>query len=200
MQCHESGEYVATHFRYPLIYGPRQPIPIEWRLMRRVLDGRRYIVLPDDGLLLLSRGYSQNMAHAVLLAVDKPKVSGGQIYNCADVKQFTLAQWAQLILNKMDAQLEVIGTPGVYPYTARDFFIGKEVMNHQLFDVYKIRSELGYADVVPPIKGLSETVKWYLDNPPDFDAEYDADLQAHYRYRRRIGIIGPHLQRRIMEG
>ena len=67
---HEAGYYVATHLRYPLIYGPRRLIPMEWRVM----DGRKYIVLPDGGLVLLSRGYSQNMAHAVLLAVDKPDV------------------------------------------------------------------------------------------------------------------------------
>ena len=86
----------------------------------------------------------------------------------------------QLILNKIDAQLEIIGTPGDYAYTAYDFLIEKEGMNHQLFDIYKIRSELGYADVVPLIKGLSEKLKRHLDKPPDFDSEIDADLKPHY--------------------
>ena len=69
LEHHEAGDYAATHLRYPLIYGPRQLVPMEWRVMRRVLDGRG-VVLPDDGHILFSRGYAVNMAHAVLLAAD----------------------------------------------------------------------------------------------------------------------------------
>ena len=30
----------ATHFRYPLVYGPHQLVPREWMIVRRLLDGR----------------------------------------------------------------------------------------------------------------------------------------------------------------
>lgn len=33
----------ATHFRYPWIYGPDQPTPWEWSIVRRVVDGRRSV-------------------------------------------------------------------------------------------------------------------------------------------------------------
>lgn len=42
----------ATHFRYPFVYGPYQGAPREWSVVRRVLDGRRRIVLADGGLTL----------------------------------------------------------------------------------------------------------------------------------------------------
>lgn len=200
MAQHDAGAYVATHLRYPLIYGPRQLIPMEMRVMRRVLDGRKHIVVPDDGLVLLSRGYAVNMAHAVLLAVDQPDAAGGQIYNCADIHQLTLAQWIEAVVAAMDGTLELIGIPGPYAYPARDLLIGRAVMNHQLFDVHKIRAELGYTDVVAPIEGITDTVKWYLENPPKLDAEYEADLAAHYKtedelaeldaaYRARLGEV-----------
>ena len=54
MARHNAGAYIATHLRYPLIYGPRQLVPMEWRVMRRIMDGRTFIVLPDDGHLLFS--------------------------------------------------------------------------------------------------------------------------------------------------
>src|SRR5919202_1497911 len=72
----------AAHFRYPYVYGPYQLVPREWCIMRRILDKRPYIILPDGGLMLSTHGYAANLAHAVLLAVDKPEASAGQIYNC----------------------------------------------------------------------------------------------------------------------
>jgi nucleoside-diphosphate-sugar epimerase len=194
---HEAGSYVATHLRYPLIYGPRQLIPMEWRVMRRILDGRKHIVVPDDGQVLLSRGYAVNMAHAVLLAVDQPEASGGKIYNCADVHQFTLAQWVEVIIDAMGGALEVVGIPGPYAYPARDFLIGKAVINHQLFDVHRMRADLGYTDIVPPLEGLAETVRWYRDNPPELDAEYEADLAAHYRTEDELTAINAEFTARL---
>ena len=73
----------ATHFRYPLLYGPYQVAPREWCIVRRILDGRP-IIMPDDGLTLNHSAYVENAAHAVLLAVDRPVKARGQIYNIGD--------------------------------------------------------------------------------------------------------------------
>src|SRR6185503_16533317 len=40
----------ATHLRYPYVYGPHQLVPREWCVVRRILDGRREIILAEDGL------------------------------------------------------------------------------------------------------------------------------------------------------
>src|SRR5205814_1479932 len=63
----------AAHLRYPYAYGPYQLVPREWSIVRRVLDGRRRMVVADDGLTLHHHGYTVNLAHAVLLAVDHPE-------------------------------------------------------------------------------------------------------------------------------
>ncbi len=199
MAGHAAGSYVATHLRYPVIYGPRQLIPMEWRVMRRVLDGRKHIVLPDDGLLLLSRGYAVNMAHAVLLAVDRPEAAGGQIYNAADTHQFTQAQWVEAVVAAMDGTLEIVGVPGPFAYPARDLMIGRIDVHHQLFDTHKIRAELGYTDLVAPLEGLAETVRWYRENPPDLDAEYEADLASHYETEDELAALDAAHRRRLAE-
>ena len=57
----------ATHFRYPYVYGPYQPMPREWCIVRRIRDGRPVIVLPEDGLTLATNGYAANLAPAAAL-------------------------------------------------------------------------------------------------------------------------------------
>jgi nucleoside-diphosphate-sugar epimerase len=189
MAQHAAGRYHGVHLRYPLIYGPRQPMPTEWWVMRRILDGRRHIVLADGGLTLFVRGYSGNMAHAVLLAVDRPEIAGGKIYNCGDVRQFTIAQWVEAIGRAMGAELEVISVPAEYAYPARDLTIRPKHSHHHLFDLFKLRCELGYADKVEPLEALSRTVRWYLDNRPAETAEQRADYAVHYRTEDEMARI-----------
>ena len=80
---------------------------------------------------------------------------------------------------------------------ARDFLIGKAVINHQLFDVHRMRADLGYTDIVPPLEGLAETVRWYRDNPPELDAEYEDDLAAHYRTEDELVAINAEFTARL---
>lgn len=186
MEAHASGRYVATHFRYPVVYGPRQITPTVWWVMRRVLDKRPYMVLPDGGLSLITRGYTENVAHAVLLAVDQPEAAGGQIYNCGDEQQLSIAQWVETVAQCMDAEIEIIGVPDAYAYPARRLMIFHGSAHHQLFDLYKIRSELGYRDPVPVADAMARTVRWYRDNPPAQNPESEAELAADYRTEDEI--------------
>lgn len=49
----------ATHFRYPWIYGEDSLSLWDYLIVKRLLDGRTKIILPDNGLTLISRGYSR---------------------------------------------------------------------------------------------------------------------------------------------
>ena len=181
MQGHAAGHYQATHFRYPVVYGPRQITPTAWTIMRRIMDGRRAIVLPEGGLSLVTRGYSENVAHAVLLAARQPAVAAGQIYNCADEVQFTLAQWVQIVAECMGAELEVVSVPDRFAHPARTLLLFNGPAQHHVFDLYKVKSELGYRDRVPALAAMRRTVRWYQDNPPTVGEEFEAELAADYR-------------------
>jgi len=181
LAAHEAGDYVVTHLRYPIIYGPRQLRPAEWQIIARVRDGRRHVVVPDSGLTLITRGYSENMAQAVLLAVDHPETAGGRIYNCGDVHQLTLAQWIEVIARELGSELELISVPGPLAYPARDILINRRISHHQLFDMHAIRADLGYRDHVSPLDALRSTVRWYLEHPPEETGEMKANRAAHYR-------------------
>ena len=129
MQGHAEGRYNATHFRCPVAYGPRQLTPTVWTIMRRFM-------LPDGGLTLTPRGYAENVAHAVLLAAKQADVSAGQIYNCADETQFSMAQWVEVVAKAIDGEIEIISVPHRYAHTARSLLVLFEASNHQFFDLY----------------------------------------------------------------
>lgn len=186
MAGHAAGHYSGTHFRYPVVYGPRQLTPAIWTIMRRFMDDRPYIVLPDGGLTLTTRGYSENVAHAVLLAAAQPDAAAGQTYNCGDDLQLTFAQWVEVIAKAMGEEIEIVGVPDAYAYPARDLMMFFGPANHQIFDLYKIRSELGYKDKVSPLDAIARTARWYRDNPPDEKPEYTAAILENYRLEDEI--------------
>ena len=86
----------AAHFRYPYLYGPYQPAPREWSVVRRILDGRRRIVVADEGLTLHHHCYTENCAAAVVLGIEHPDRSAGTIFNVADEEVLTIRQVVEL--------------------------------------------------------------------------------------------------------
>ena len=188
MKGHHDGQYNATMYRYPVIYGPRQLGSALLPVLRRIKDNRPYMVLPDGGLTLVSRGYAQNMAHAVLLSVDRPEESAGQIYNCGDDRQFSIRQWVRMIARIMDYDLEIIGLPDPLSYSARDLIPFRCTSHHQLMDTFKIKSQLGYKDLVSPLDALPKVIQWCLENPlPEKPASGgDGDDPLNYRAEDRL--------------
>ena len=86
----------AAHFRYPYLYGPLQPVPREWLVVRRILDGRDRMIIADEGLTLHHQGYTENAAAAVLLAIEHPERSAGTIFNIGDEEVLTVRQMIEL--------------------------------------------------------------------------------------------------------
>ncbi len=172
MGFHKAGHYNATTFRYPMVYGPNAIGSLEWLIMKRVQDKRKQIALADNGMTVVSRGYAENMAHAVLLAVDKPDASAGKIYNCADDQALTVGAWAQMIARCMDWEFEICGIPEAYAHTSRDFLPLDTSTNHQLMDLYNIKHDLGYRDLVPMQEAIPRTVAWMLKHRPANDGKF----------------------------
>ena len=176
----------VTHYRYPLVYGPWQLTPTAfWWVMQRCLDRRPCVVLPNNGLALTTRGYSENLAHAVLLAVDQPQASAGQIYNCGDERQFTFAQWVGLVAEAMEWELEILSAPGQYATSARDLLHVNGRGLHQYLDLSKICRQLGYSDRVDAVKAVRQTVQWFKDHPPE-NQDYVEGLRAHYEVEDQL--------------
>ncbi len=172
MAGHAAGHYNATTFRYPMVYGPNAIGSLEWQIIKRAKDKRRQIALPDGGMTIISRGYAENMAHAVLLAVDKPEASAGKIYNCADEQGVTVAQWVQMIARCLDWKFEICTIPDAYAHTTRDMLPLDTATYHQIMDLYNIKRDLGYRDVTPLVDAISTTVEWMIKHRHDNEGRY----------------------------
>lgn len=161
-ELHRRGAFDATYFRYPSIYGPRQTAPSEWSVIRRIRDGRPFMILPDRGLLVFSRAAARNAAHAVLAAVDQPAKAAGRVYNCSDHEVLSLHQWMWTIADLMGARLEMVSLPFELATMAHGL---ARCPSHVIVDSNRLRDELGYRDIVSFREGMAETIAWYEEHP-----------------------------------
>ncbi|HZQ57629.1 MAG TPA: hypothetical protein VFA84_06325 [Acidimicrobiales bacterium] len=153
----------AAHFRYPYVYGPYQLAPREWLVVRRILDGRQRMVVPDDGLTLHHHGFTENLAHAVLLAVDHDGASG--IFNVGDEEVLTVRQVIDVIATELGHPLELVSMPFDIAVPARPL-IAQPLPTHRVMDLGRVRGELGYRDVVPARRAVALSARWLADHPP----------------------------------
>ncbi len=183
MQAHQEGHYNATHFRYPIVYGPRHIGPPEWCIIRRIRDGRRQLIVPGGGMTLLSKGFAENIAHGIMLAVDNPTASAGQIYNICDERILSNREWIRLVAQVMNHEFEFIEIP--FDVLPTGFHVAPTQTlfpYHRVMDITKIKQQLGYQDVVPAESAIELTVKWYLENPLPPGGELEKNLGDPFDY------------------
>lgn len=157
-----------TIVRYPALYGPGDTTPREWYYVRQALDRRPVVIAPCGGQALFSRGYVENMAHAVRLAIEKPPPRE-RVLNAADTGQFTVRQIIEAVAAFLDHRWEVIDLPDellpphqpsqAFPYSMDPYHIRP----HLLLDTTRLRADLGYDDVVSPVAALEATVRWPVE-------------------------------------
>jgi nucleoside-diphosphate-sugar epimerase len=188
LQAHPGG----TVFRYPYVYGAYQIRPREWSIIRRILDGRRQILVPHHGLHLSTHGWAGNLAHAVLLAVDKPAASAGKIYNCGDLEQLTLGQVVQVIAKALGREIEVVPIPYEVPGDHRKLVLSS--LGHQLLDLSAIRTDLGYSDLLGVREALALTTNWYVANPPPGGGDIERTLGDAFDYAAEDRLIAAYRQ------
>jgi nucleoside-diphosphate-sugar epimerase len=171
----------ATHFRYPYIYGPNQVVPREWSVVKRVLDRRKILILADGGRSVDTVAYVENVAHAVLLAVDHIDVSAGTVYNVGDDELYSRGQVARIIADELGHTFEIINLPAEVARPAYPT-LQHHSTQHRVVDTTRIRTELGYSDLVAPLEALRRTVRWQVEHLPGEHARLMEVLQDPFDY------------------
>ena len=213
LSMHDARNFNVTYFGYPNQYGPRQPGPMEWNIMHRLLDGRRKFLLLEGGLHIRQRPYVENIAYGVLLAIEKPEVAAGKFYASAEDAMPTDRYRLQMIVEAMGidwSEIETysfpheLGIPAWW-WGAGDFNYALEGrpprMRNTNVSADKLKRELGYYDLVPLDEAYRRTVQWLLDNeeaqreaeeqlgdPFDYEAE-DAYIEAYKEYAEKLDNI-----------
>jgi hypothetical protein len=139
--------------------------------------------------LLRRRGYSRNVAHALLLAVDKPAESSGQIYNIRDEQQYSQRQQVEFIARHLKHEWELVEVPPALAQRVYKGGAGTFMPPIIEFDIGKIKTQLGYRDIVPPAEGLAATVDWLVANRPEPDGEIERQLGDPFAYAAEDALI-----------
>jgi nucleoside-diphosphate-sugar epimerase len=196
MEAHRAGHFNATHLRYPIVYGPLHLGPPEWPMMRRVRDGRRRLIVPGAGATVLSRGFSRNLVHAIMLAHDHPDLSAGQIYNICDDGLLSNRQWIGLLSQLLGHEFELVDVP--FSFLPKGFRATATQLLypfHRVMDTTRVKTHLGYREVVSVEQALEQTVKWYTDHPLAPGCEEEQNVGDPYDYTYEDALMDIYAKR-----
>ena len=178
----------AAHFRYPYVYGPHQLTPREWCVVRRALDGRRQMIVADGGLTLHHHGYTENLAHAVLLAVAQPDNAAGKVFNVGDAEVLTVRQVIELICAELDHEMEIVSLPFELALPALPM-LAQPSPTHRVLDLGRITNDLGYTDLVPARVAVGRAARWLVEHPPARGGTEETVLTDPFDYAAEDRLI-----------
>jgi nucleoside-diphosphate-sugar epimerase len=177
---HDKGYYSLTHLRYPVVYGKYNVLGFEPAVLARIRDARPVFVTIDGGQQLATRIAAPNAAHAIGLAARQPEAASGQIYNVGDDEQFTLRQWVELVASHAGHDFRFVDVPSDLVVTgalpAMDGARGAG-RYHRLTSTAKIKTQLGYEDVVSPSEWVAESLAWGFEQLPPESPEDEYRLE-----------------------
>jgi nucleoside-diphosphate-sugar epimerase len=141
----------VTVLRLPSIHGPGDYLH---RLRRYVeqMDAGAPVVEVDRALARWRwvRGYVEDVAHAIYLAVVEERAAG-RTYNVAETVAFTEEEWVRRIAEVCGWSGELALVPGDETWDTRQDYV---------VDSTRIRQELGYAEIVDEDEALRRTIAW----------------------------------------
>lgn len=166
--------FPVTILRYPAVHGPGDPQHRFYAHVRRMGDGRPAILLQESlaGWRWV-RGYVEDVAHALALAVESDE-RAGRVYHVAQPVSEPLAAWIERIAELVGWEGRILSVPAeALPETMR---LDGDFTQHYDVDSSRIRDELAYAEVVEERVALERTIAWERANPPDgFEVHYEAE-------------------------
>ena len=185
--AHRRGAFEATLLAYPVVYGPRQVAPHDWCIVRRLLDGRRRIVVADGGVRLESRLYTAHAVHAVLLAVDHREAASGRKFVVTDDDVFTMRQRIEFVAARLGCDVELVDMPYALATPCHPYW--RHGPDHRLRSNARIREQLGYTDTTAPADALGATVDWLVAHPPQPGGPEESRLRDPFDYAHEDELI-----------
>ncbi|WP_082310323.1 NAD-dependent epimerase/dehydratase family protein [Nonomuraea sp. SBT364] len=152
----------GTALRLAMIYGPRDPQQREEFVLRRV-RAKRTRIPAGPGATLLPRLHVDDAVAAMLLALDRPAVSAGEVFNVGEAATFTIRGWMRSILAAAGHEAELVDVPD--DLLPDDLDVTRKTVQHLLVSSQKARSLLGFEPADPAV-AITRSVRWHLEHPP----------------------------------
>jgi nucleoside-diphosphate-sugar epimerase len=145
----------AAILRFPAITGPGEYRRFQ-RWLQPMLRGDAELRIQDDwAQWRWTHGFVEDVAEAVVLAAITP-VSAGRVFNVGE-------SWAPTMAERLAEFARVAGwrgriLPVPAPELAESDRMPHDFAHHLVYDTTRIRSELGYREVVPREASLLRTI------------------------------------------
>jgi nucleoside-diphosphate-sugar epimerase len=173
-------ELPGTILRLPQVYGPGDRQHRLFDYLKRMDDGRRAILLDEAQYgWRWTRGYVENVAAAIALAVTDDRAAG-RTYNIGEPEALTEVEWVRAIANTAGWGGGVVAAPeGTLPAHLAAPYDWRQPL---AAGTNRIRTELSYEEEIPRDEALRRAVDWERANPPrEIDAkrfDYSAEELA----------------------
>ena len=153
-----------TILRLPMVYGPGDPLHRFFPLLKRVTDGRSSVLLSEDLAGWRGpRGYVENVAHAIAVVATSDKAAG-RIYNICEEPSLSELAWQSKIAKQMNWHGKFVVLPR--GQTPKHLLQPGNAAQHVVASSERIRTELGYEDLVEIEEAIRRTIAWEQRNPP----------------------------------
>ena len=140
------------------IHGPHSPVLREWFFIKRVLDGRRRVVLARDGASRFSTSSTANIAELVELCAEQP---GRRVLNAVDEDGLSAAEIGRAVFTAMGHEAKILtfagppqGELGSNPWG---------IAQPMLLSMAAARAQLDYIPAVSYVEGLADDILWVTD-------------------------------------
>lgn len=166
----------TTVLRLPMVYGPGDYQHRLWQYLKRMDEGRPYILLPEDfARARLPRGYVEDIGDAIARCITSEH-SGGRVFHVAEADHVTEFEWVQRIAAAAGWQGEIVALPDEQlPESLRLPYDTAQVWT---LNSSAIRRDLGYTETTAPDDAMRKTVAWERENPPTSDNSEASDYEA----------------------
>ncbi len=161
LRAAEAGRVETAILRLPAVYGPGDYQFREWYFIRRALDGRAHVALPDGGWHLLHRGYVEDVARGIVVAALAPRVRE-RIYHLGHERAWTVRGIAEGVARAVGHTWKLVDVPAA----ALPFGTPFQAHRPIVVDTRAFREEFGSRELVSPEEGMARTVAWFREHPP----------------------------------
>ena len=154
----------GTVLRLPMVYGPGDPLHRFFPTLKRMLDGRAWILMSQEIAEWRSpRGYVENVAAAIALAASSEQAAGN-VYNVAEERAFSELEWAQEMARHAGWKGQFVVLPR--ERMPKHLLPPGNFTQHAASSSDKIRRQLGYRERVLSDDSVRRTIEWETQNPP----------------------------------
>jgi nucleoside-diphosphate-sugar epimerase len=158
----EQDRAPVTIVRPWAIHGPGASLSREWYFVKRVLDGRRLVLLIDRGAGRFHTTSAENLAELIRLAAERPRTG---VYNCGDPDPPSVLEIARAVAAALDHHWTEVLIERVEPWRRGDEALGDtpwSALTPLVADMSAAEIDLGYRPVTTYPEAVRATCEWLV--------------------------------------